>query len=736
MGCVYCPACQSEYPADWKACPKDATHLLKSAQIGKYRIEGLMGVGGMGAVYRAINPDTKGRVAVKVMNPAVAAAESARARFQREAAAVAALRTAHVVKVYDFGTETDGTLYLVMELLDGHALRDEINAPPDTMNLARVQMVLDGALKGLGAAHRAGIVHRDLKPENVYVADTDDGEVPKLLDFGIARVRTRDSDLTRTGSLMGTAAYMAPEQIASGIGEIGPWSDVYAMGAILYEMLSGTSAYGGETVTEVLTNALKGEVVPLSTVRAGLPPAIYELVARCMSPDPALRPQDAEQMRGALERARLVAHGTQVPPASRTQAEAPARTSLGLGLEATQARPTPATTPTHRDHPITSMPAPVATSPTDSVMRGPKRKLWPIALVGALVAAGAAFAIVNLTRSAPVSTPDAGAIVTIDSAPPDAAVVVTVDAAVPIDAGAPSVTAGMIRIPAGDYEVGEDPKGDPAALAKQTVHTDELWIDAHELTLGELQAALGTTAGGAAGDAPDLPARRVTWEAASAACAKLGKRLPTELEWEIAARMAPTDAASATLLRGKPGLVASPKRECSSAGLCDLIGSVAEWTSTAGSTTTKIARGASYMVAPTSGWHATIHARAQVKAKSEDDELGVRCAYRAGAADGPTKPKPPPKKPPPAKPKCDDLEELRKTMRNALKAERNALALTAAETLIACGQSNVGVVFHAAVAACRLRNVTKAKLHFAAMPQNPRKQLVRDACLRNNIELP
>jgi serine/threonine-protein kinase len=732
MGCVYCPACQSEYPADWKACPKDATHLLKSAQIGKYRIEGLMGVGGMGAVYRAINPDTKGRVAVKVMNPAVAAAESARARFQREAAAVAALRTAHVVKVYDFGTEPDGTLYLVMELLDGHPLRDEIKAPPDTMNLARVQMVLDGALKGLGAAHRAGIVHRDLKPENVYVADTDDGEVPKLLDFGIARVRTRDSDLTRTGSLMGTAAYMAPEQIASGVGEIGPWSDVYAMGAILYEMLAGTSAYGGESVTEVLTSALKGEIVPLSTVRSGLPASMYELVARCMSPDPALRPQDAEQMRAALERARLVPPGTQVPPASRTQAESPARTSLGLGLEATQApAPTSPTQPTDRDRPLAPVPAPIATSPTDSVMRGPTRKLWPLVLVGALVAAAGAFAIVKLTRPGSAVVPDAAAIVSA----PDAAVTVAIDAG-ELDAGTPGITQGMVRIPAGDYEVGEDPKGDPAALAKQTVHVDELWIDAHELTLGEVQAALGPKVGGASGDAPELPARRLTWEQASAACGKLGKRLPTELEWEIAARLAPSDAASATLLRGKPGLVASPKRECSSAGLCDVIGSVAEWTSTAGSATTRIARGASYMVAPTSGWHATIHARAEVKAKSQDDELGVRCAYREGeVAPDPVKPKPAPPKPKP-KPTCDDLDELRKTMRTALGAERNAEALAAAERLISCGQSNTGIVFHAAVAACRLRNVAKAKLHFAAMPQNPRKQLVRNACLRNTIELP
>ena len=561
----------------------------------------------------------------------------------------------------------------------------------------------------------------------MYVADTDDGEVPKLLDFGIARVRTRDSDLTRTGSLMGTAAYMAPEQIASGVGEIGPWSDVYAMGAIFYEMLAGASAYGGETVTEVLTNALKGEVVPLSSVRPDLPPAIYELVARCMSPDPGLRPQDAEEMRGALERARLVPHGTELPPAHRTRSEPIAQTSLGVGHAATQATPpgpTAPTNPTGRSAP--QPPAPVA----------PKRAWWPFALIGALVAAAGASAIVKLARTAPAGAPIAAAIdAAIDaSVVVDAPVIVAVDAAAPAP-DASAVTDGMIRIPAGDYEVGEDPGGAPMALARQRVTIDELWIDPVERTLADLQAALGETIGGASGDAPELPARRVTWEQASAACAKLGKRLPTEQEWEIAARLAPVDAASATLLRGKPGLVPSPKRECSSAGLCDVVGSVAEWTSTAGGATTKIVRGASYMVAPTSGWHATFHARAEVKTKSVDDEVGFRCAY--GVTKDAPKPKPVPKKPPPpAKPKCDDLDELRRSMRAALAANRDAEALTAAETLIACGQSNAGVVFHAAIAACRLRDEAKAKHHFAALPQNPRKQLVRKACHRNTIELP
>ncbi|MBE7451771.1 MAG: serine/threonine protein kinase [Kofleriaceae bacterium] len=314
---MFCPRCQSEYPADWKACPKDATALLRSARIGKYQVVGMLGVGGMGAVYKAVNPDIRGsRVAIKVMNPSVADLEATRERFKREAAAVVALRTAHVVKVYDFSAEPDGMLYLVMELLDGHPLRDEIRPGPDYMDLARVQMVMEGALKGLAAAHKAGIIHRDLKPENVFVAETDDGEIPKLLDFGIARVQAHDKNLTHTGSLMGTAAYMAIEQVAADAGEIGPWTDVYAMGAILYELLAGAPAVGGDTITEVLHKVLAAEHVPLPALRAGLSPGVYELVERCLSPRPADRPPNADAMRAALAAARLVPAGTPVPPPS------------------------------------------------------------------------------------------------------------------------------------------------------------------------------------------------------------------------------------------------------------------------------------------------------------------------------------------------------------------------------------------------------------------------------------
>jgi len=613
---VYCPVCRSDYPEDWKVCPKDTTTLLRSARIGKYKIEGLLGTGGMGAVYRAANPDTRAKVAIKIMNPSVASAESARARFQREAAAVAALRTAHVVKVFDFGAADDGTLFLVMELLDGHSLRDEIAPGPELMPLARVQMVLDGALKGLAAAHKAGIVHRDLKPENVYVAETDDGEIPKLLDFGIARVRTKDSDLTLTGSLMGTAGYMAIEQVAPDVGEIGPWSDVYAMGAILYEMLAGAAAVSGDTVTAVLQKVLRHEIEPLAERRPGLPDAVYALVERCMDPDPAKRPQDAEQMRQALDRARLVAPGTPVPPPVTSNALGTSQ----VGLLATA--PSKDTVPSK---PPPSKPPP---SKPPTIEQAPNKPLHKGALValGVIAAGGAYLAVRTLNARHASEHHDAGETMRDAPGPSIAPSAPPIDAPGGPDAAidAPPVPPEMVAIAGGAFTLGDD---HPEGLAKTTVTLPPLWIDRTEVTLDVVRAILGDDrTGGVKGDALGTPARMVTWAQADRVCRSQRKRLPTEQEWEAAALTTPQDPAAATLKTGGLKLPIPQQKECSAAGLCDMLGSVLEWTATDGAKPgTKVVRGASFQVSPTAGWQASIHFRTAVPANQGDVEVGFRC---------------------------------------------------------------------------------------------------------------
>jgi serine/threonine-protein kinase len=589
---VYCPKCRSEDPADWKACPKDATALLTSAKIGKYTIEGLLGVGGMGAVYKASNPDTKGRVAVKVMNPEVANAEQMRQRFQREAAAVAALRTTHVVKVYDFGSEPDGRLYLVMELLDGHALRQEIWPEPQAMDLARVQMVMDGTLRGLAAAHRAGIVHRDLKPENIFVADTDDGEVPKLLDFGIARVRTQGQDLTRTGSLMGTAPYMATEQVGAG-GEVGTWTDVYAMGAILYEMLAGVPAFGGDTITDVLQKVLRSDVVPLQTLRKGLPDAVYTLIARCLDPDQAKRPQDAEAMRLALAAAKLVPAGTVVPPPHKTQ---PARSAIGVAE--TEGRETPLPPELAVRSEVRSVAGERIT-----VEEPRKRMMWPFAIAGLLVVGGGAFAAVKLMAK-PEAQPPAPPVVV---APP----VISIDAApvVEVAPAPPNPYAGMTKIAAGTYAIGEAKATVADSLKRRTVTLKAYWIDRDE-----------------AGTAKE-PTRFVDFATADAACKAAGKRLPTEAEWEVAALTTPQDSTRARLRRtdSEADLVA-PTTDCSADQLCNMLGGLLEWTATdwPKQKNHKVVRGASYRT-PADGQLDSIHARVALDVTAKENEVGFRC---------------------------------------------------------------------------------------------------------------
>jgi serine/threonine-protein kinase len=298
--------------------------LLRSSQIGKYTIVAPLGMGGMGAVYRAINPDTKGEVAIKLMHDDAARLEPMRARFKREAAAIAKLKTAHVVKVYDFGAESDGTLYLVMELIEGHALRAEIQAPPDAMELARVQFVIDGVLKGLSAAHKAGIVHRDLKPENIVLAKTDDGELPQIIDFGIARIETpegavRSGGITRPGTVMGTLVYMAPEQLEGTVSQVGKWSDVYAVGAMLFEMFAGKTQVKDGTHVEVVVQHRRRQYPPLEQLRPDLSPALCALVGRCLEVDPAKRPQDADEMRAALAEVWGGSAFASVPPVARTR---------------------------------------------------------------------------------------------------------------------------------------------------------------------------------------------------------------------------------------------------------------------------------------------------------------------------------------------------------------------------------------------------------------------------------
>ncbi len=650
---MYCPLCHSEYPDGWKRCPTDEAALLRAATIGKYRVDRLIGAGGMGAVYRAMNPDTQSAVALKILHGSAAGVEAARTRFQREAAAVAALKTRHVVSIFDFGADDDGTLYLVMELMLGHNLRKEIAEPPDTMPLPRVNLIFDGALRGLGAAHRAGIVHRDLKPENIFIAETDDGEVAKLLDFGIAR-KGGGPSLTHSGALMGTPAYMAPEQVAGNRGDIGPWSDVYGMGVILYEMLSGKAPFAADSMTEVLSRVLTREFAPLRSMRAGLPEAVYLLVDRCLADEPAARFANADALRDAWDAA-FDAFPQEVRNATVPRFRGAARSGQDLGSAPTShatASGTPAPgTPSPAGGPFTpstggqraagkqaSTTSFAATQATPSQMAGestpspgdaPRKSRGLVLAVGGVVALGAAAVVVVLASGG--SKSQAAADGGVPSA--DAAMVVTIDAGPAIDA-APAQLPGMALLPGGTFTMGADPAlaaGFPDALARQDTQVAPFYIDKLEVTAVAAKAALGSPP--STGDKPGVPARSITWADAAEVCKRLGKRLPTEAEWEFAAQRSPLATDDAQLRRPgekvSPSAVGTHPGDCTKDGVCDLLGNVMEWTSD-GSGGKRIARGGSYVALWNSGWVASIHARLPADPKKPDDEIGFRCAMDGG----------------------------------------------------------------------------------------------------------
>ncbi len=258
---------------------------------GRYRLDSTIARGGMATVYLATDTRLDRTVAVKVMHRALADDPEFVARFTREAKAAARLSTPEVVAVFDQGTDdATGMAYLVMEYVDGRTLRDLLRER-GALSPARAGKVIEPVLQALAAAHAAGLVHRDVKPENVLLAD--DGRV-KVADFGLARAVEASGLTATTGVLLGTVAYLAPEQLEQGgdPGRVDPRTDVYAAGVLLWELLTGTPPYSGESPLSVAYRHVHEDVPPPSTVVGDLPAELDELVVRATRRDPAARPVD------------------------------------------------------------------------------------------------------------------------------------------------------------------------------------------------------------------------------------------------------------------------------------------------------------------------------------------------------------------------------------------------------------------------------------------------------------
>jgi serine/threonine protein kinase len=267
--------------------------LERDAFIGPYKILDKLGRGSMGQVFHAV--DTDGQAwAIKVMASELADEPELVERFQREAMAASLLDHPNVTRVHDYGEE-ERRLYMVMELLRGSDLKLLIERrQPMSLQQKLSIMVQVGA--GMAYVHRRNIVHRDLKPANIHIQP--DGQA-KIMDFGLVRVG--DSNMTRTGTVMGSPAYMAPEVLIGNRADAR--SDVFSMGAAFYELLVAQRAFVGRGIADIMMNVIRHEPLPLSSCSPPPPPGVAFVVEKCLRKDPAQRYQNAAELHAALEAA-------------------------------------------------------------------------------------------------------------------------------------------------------------------------------------------------------------------------------------------------------------------------------------------------------------------------------------------------------------------------------------------------------------------------------------------------
>ena len=304
-----CPTCRTPSEDGVLICPVDGTRLTQGGGLvgrtlgDRYRILGRIGEGGMGTVYLCEHVALGKRMAVKVLRPEFSGDEELLRRFQHEARAASQIGQENIIDVFDFGHTPEGAAYFVMEALDGESLARVLQREP-VLPLARALPILMQICRALGAAHQRGIVHRDLKPENVFVTRREDGsEFVKVLDFGISK-SARSSDgkrVTRAGSIIGTPEYMSPEQ-ASATG-VDHRSDVYALGVLAYEMLTGRLPFQGETPLATLLKHQGEAPISPRRWRPELPVEVETLVMKALVKKPEGRQQSMAEVATDVTRA-------------------------------------------------------------------------------------------------------------------------------------------------------------------------------------------------------------------------------------------------------------------------------------------------------------------------------------------------------------------------------------------------------------------------------------------------
>jgi len=377
----------------------ELANLVGELIDGRYQVERLLGTGGMGAVYTAEHVDIGKRVALKVLHPQYSRQADLVARFRREARAASKVGHPNIIDVTDSGTTDNGDVYFVMELLDGldlgEVLRHERRVAPD-----RTVHIGTQICRALSAAHAAGIIHRDLKPENIFLCSRDgNADFVKVLDFGIAKQDMGNQNhprrLTTPGIAMGTPEYMAPEQAAGKA--IDGRVDIYSVGAILYEMLTGDPPHAGANIMEVLSKKANEKPRPVREVNPNVPEALEQVVMRCLERNPDDRPQTMGALEYELTKS-LKGRGSAV--------------AAVLGLKAPPAESDPSS-PVHWSSQVTVAAGGAGASGSDETGRAPtvKRPTGPALFTPADVSTGttgARPAVGNQTGAQPLEASDDG----------------------------------------------------------------------------------------------------------------------------------------------------------------------------------------------------------------------------------------------------------------------------------------------------------------------------------------
>lgn len=282
----------------------NANELIGKVLDGRYKVESVLGQGGMGMVFKGLQTSVQRPVALKTLHPQLAMAPTFFERFKREAEMASRLHHPNIITIYDFGKTPDGLCYYVMEMLEGESLRERIKRD-GPFSLRQAAAIIEQSAAGVAHAHHSNVIHRDLKPHNIMLTSVDGNEYVKVLDFGLVKALEQEEEeqLTSTGQVLGTPQYMPPEQAGGEV--VDQRSDLFSLTGVFYYCLTGHSPYGANSVRKALTLALAANVPPIETYRKGspVPRAVDEFMVKGLKPEKEDRFQNAEEFVQSLHAA-------------------------------------------------------------------------------------------------------------------------------------------------------------------------------------------------------------------------------------------------------------------------------------------------------------------------------------------------------------------------------------------------------------------------------------------------